>query len=254
MPTIIYNYFMDNRYKGNSTLKILKGLNILGNNLFGKVALITGGSRGIGLGIVNKLVEEGVNIAFTYEKSKDAAKSIVKQIKELDRKALAIKANSTNPEEIIQAVNQTVVEFGRLDILVNNAGIFPYGPYEEVTLEEFDNTLTIHVKAVFVAIQAATLHMQSGGRIINIGSSLAERVPEPGVALYAMSKSALSGLTRGIARDLGSRNITINTVNPGSTDTDMISADGPGAKVELKHIALSIYGMVVDIVIMYYTY
>src|SRR5690625_4628036 len=135
MLTIIYNYFMDNTYKYTSTLILLKELNILGNNVFGKEALITGVSIGIGLGIVNKLVEEGVNVAFTYEKSKDAAKSIVKQIKELDRKALAIKANSTNPEEIIQAVNQTVVEFGRLDILVNNAGIFPYGPYEEVTLD-----------------------------------------------------------------------------------------------------------------------
>src|SRR5699024_2656892 len=99
----------------------------------------------------------------------------------------------------------------------NNAGIFPYGPFEEVTIEEFDKTLAIHVKAVFVAIQAATHHMKSGGRIINIGSCLAERVPEPGVTLYAMSKSALSGLTKGLARDLGSRNITVNTVNPGST-------------------------------------
>lgn len=228
----------------------MKGLDRMSNNLSGKVALITGGSRGIGLGIVNSLVNKGVNIAFTYEKSTNAAQSIVNHIEKAGKKALAIKANNTKPEEIIHAVNQTVDKYGKLDILVNNAGIFPYGPYEDVTLEEFDNTLAIHVKAVFVAIQAATLHMKSGGRIINIGSCLAERVPEPGVALYAMSKSALSGLTKGLARDLGSRNITVNTVNPGSTDTDMNPADGPGAKEELKHIALGRYGQVEDIAAM----
>lgn len=222
----------------------------MSNNLFGKVALITGGSRGIGLGIVNRLVEEGVNVAFTYEKSTNAAQSIVNQIEKIGKKALAIQANSANPEEIIHAVNQTVDVFGKLDILVNNAGIFPYGPYDEVTLKEFDYTLAIHVKAVFVAIQAATLHMKSSGRIINIGSCLAERVPEPGVALYAMSKSALIGLTKGLARDLGSRNITVNTVNPGSTDTDMNPADGPDTKEELKHIALGRYGQVEDIAAM----
>jgi NAD(P)-dependent dehydrogenase (short-subunit alcohol dehydrogenase family) len=148
----------------------------------------------------------------------------------------------------VGAVERTVAELGRLDILVNNAGIFPNGPLEDVSLEEVDRTLAVHVRAVFVASQAAARHMgDGGGRIISIGSCFAERVPYPGVSLYAMSKSALIGLTKGLARDLGERGITATLVHPGSTDTEMNPADGEGAEEERGFIALGHYGSTKDI-------
>lgn len=220
------------------------------NSLTGKVALVTGGSRGIGAAIAIKLAEEGVDVAFTYLNADDKALSIVRKIEELGRKGIAIRADSASPEAVTRAVNQTVEKFKRLDILVNSAGIFPYGPFEEVTLKEIDYTLAIHTRAVFIAAQAAVQYMTAGGRIISIGSCLADRVPDPGVTLYAMSKSALSGLTKGLARELGPRGITVNVVQPGSTNTDMNPADGPGAKDEMKHIALGHYGHVNDIAAM----
>jgi NAD(P)-dependent dehydrogenase (short-subunit alcohol dehydrogenase family) len=139
------------------------------------------------------------------------------------------------------AVDATVTELGRLDVLVNNAGVFPYGPFEEVPLDELDRTLAIHARAAFVAAQAASPHLGPDGRIISIGSNLAERVPFPGVALYAMSKSALLGLTRALARELGPRGITVNLVQPGSTDTDMNPADGDSAEHQRSLTALGRY-------------
>ncbi|TMV48367.1 SDR family oxidoreductase [Paenibacillus mesophilus] len=220
------------------------------NSLTGKVALVTGGSRGIGAAIATRLAEEGADVAFTYLHAADKALSVVKKIEGTGQNGLAIQADSAVPEAVIRAVNQTAAKFGRFDILVNNAGIFPYGSFEEVSLEEIDRTLAIHVRAVFVAVQAAVRYMNAGGRIISIGSCLADRVPDPGVALYAMSKSALNGLTKGLARDLGPRGITVNVVHPGSTDTDMNPAVGPGAEYEKKHIALGHYGHVNDIAAM----
>jgi 3-oxoacyl-[acyl-carrier protein] reductase len=145
------------------------------------------------------------------------------------------------------AVGDVVEEFGRLDVLVNNAGIFPFGPIEDVTLEEFDRTLGIHARAAYLASQAAVRHMTEGGRIISIGSNLAERVPFPGVTLYSMSKSALIGFTRGLARDLGDRGITVNLVQPGSTDTDMNPADGPTADDQRALSALGRYADPTDV-------
>jgi 3-oxoacyl-[acyl-carrier protein] reductase len=152
-----------------------------------------------------------------------------------------IQADCADPAAVRRAVERTVDEWGRLDILVNNAGVFPMGPLAEVTLEEAERTLAVHALGSFVAAQAAARHMQEGGRIVNIGSCFAERVPYPGLSLYAMSKAALVGLTKGLARDLGDRGITVNVVHPGSTDTDMNPADGPDADAEREYIALGRY-------------
>jgi len=217
------------------------------SGLEGKVALVTGGSRGIGAAISRRLAREGAGVALTYLSAADRAKAVVGEIEAEGRRGLAIPADSADPAAVVAAVERTVDELGRLNILVNNAGIFPNGPLEDVSLEEVDRTLAVHVRAVFVASQAAARHMGDGGRIISIGSCFAERVPYPGVSLYAMSKSALIGLTKGLARDLGERGITATLVHPGSTDTEMNPADGEGADEERGFIALGHYGSTEDI-------
>jgi 3-oxoacyl-[acyl-carrier protein] reductase len=215
--------------------------------LAGKVALVTGGSRGIGAAIAARLAELGSDVAITYAQSKERADEVVDTIKAHGRRGLAIKADSADANEVQAAVGQAVDEFGRLDVLVNNAGIFPFGPIDDTTLEEVDRTLGIHARAVYLASQAAVRHMTAGGRIISIGSNLAERVPFSGVTLYSMSKSALIGFTRGLARDLGERGITVNLVQPGSTDTDMNPADGPTADGQRALTALGHYANPTDI-------
>ena len=211
--------------------------------LKGKAALVTGGSRGIGSAIACRMAREGANVAFTYLNSPEQANEVVATIQAFGGRALALRADSGDAGELTGAVERTVDEFERLDILVNNAGTFPIGPLEEVTSEAVDRTLAVHAKAAFLGAQAAARHMGDGGRIINIGSCLAERVPYPGVTLYSMSKAALLGLTRGLARDLGPRGITAILVHPGSTDTDMNPADGPGADAERQYIALGRYAV-----------
>jgi 3-oxoacyl-[acyl-carrier protein] reductase len=217
------------------------------SDLIGKVALVTGGSRGIGAAIVRRLAQEGADVALTYASAEDKAHAVVAAIEAAGRRGIAIRADSAEPQALVHAVETTVMELSRLDILVNNAGIFPNGPFEEVTVDEVDRTLALHVRAVFVASQAAARHMKAGGRIVSIGSCFAERVPYPGVSLYAMSKSALVGFTKGLARDLGGRGITVNVVHPGSTDTDMNPADGPRADDERRFIALGHYAEPEDI-------
>lgn len=207
----------------------------------GRVALVTGGTRGIGAAIVRRLAREGADIAFTYAASDQAAKDLVDELDAAGIRVLAIKADSRDPAAIRGAVEQVVRELGRLDILVNSAGVFYAGPMEDVTLQEVDDTLAIHTRAVFVASQAALAHMGSGGRIISIGSCFAQRVPYGGVTLYAMSKSALIGFTKGLAREVGGRGITVNIVDPGSTDTDMNPADGPTVEAELELMAIKRY-------------
>ncbi|MEV5560878.1 SDR family oxidoreductase [Nonomuraea wenchangensis] len=209
--------------------------------LHGRVALVTGGSRGIGAAIARRLAGEGAHVAITYARSPEQARAVVTEIETMGARGLAIQAEATDAAALTEAVERTVAALGGLDILINNAGIAPYGPIEDVTLEDVDRTLAIHARAAFVLAQAAARHMGDGGRIISIGSSLAERVPSPGWALYSMSKSALIGLTKGLARDLGSRGITANLVHPGSTDTDMNPADGPDAPQERSYTALDRY-------------
>jgi NAD(P)-dependent dehydrogenase (short-subunit alcohol dehydrogenase family) len=209
--------------------------------LAGKVALVTGGSRGIGAAIALQLAGDGADVALTYLRTEHRAAGVVREIAALGRRGLAIAADSADPQAVTSAVDRTAAELGGLDILVNNAGTFQYGPIEETTVQDLDHTLGVHVRGVYLTIRAAVPHMGEGGRVISIGSCFVERVPYPGVSLYAMSKSALVGLTRGLARDLGGRGITVNVVHPGSTDTEMNPADGETAETERGFIALGRY-------------
>ncbi|TWC29761.1 3-oxoacyl-[acyl-carrier protein] reductase [Pseudomonas sp. SJZ079] len=191
------------------------------SNLSGKVALIQGGSRGIGAAIALRLAREGAVVALTYASSPDKAAEVGQAIEAAGGRALVIRADSADADAIRAAVRQTVEHFGRIDVLVNNAGVLAIAPIEEFSLDDFDRTLAINVRSVFVASQEAARHMGNGGRIITIGSTNAERMPFAGGSVYAMSKSAIVGLTRGMARDLGPRGITVNNVQPGPVDTDM---------------------------------
>jgi NAD(P)-dependent dehydrogenase (short-subunit alcohol dehydrogenase family) len=210
--------------------------------LDGKVALVTGGSRGIGAAVAERLARDGADVALTFVAHPDRAHAVAERVRAYGRRGLAIAADGTDPAAVEAAVDRAATELGRLDILVANAGIFPSGPLDDVTLADVDRTLALHVRGVFVAAQAAARRMEDGGRLISIGSSLAGRVTSPGVTLYAMSKAALGGLTRGLARDLGPRGITANVVHPGPTDTDMNPAHGDGAEAQLPDIALGRFG------------
>jgi 3-oxoacyl-[acyl-carrier protein] reductase len=211
-------------------------------NLTGKVALVQGGSRGIGAAIVQRLAAQGAAVAFTFVSSEDKARALQDSITATGGKALAIKADSASEQAIRAAVGKTVEAFGGLDILVNNAGVLAIAPLEEFSLEDFDRTLSINVRSVFIASQEAARHMKEGGRIINIGSTNADRMPFGGGGVYAMSKSALVGLTKGLARDLGPRGITINNVQPGPVDTDMNPADSDFAESLMGLMAVPRYG------------
>ena len=216
-------------------------------NLSGKVALIQGGSRGIGAAIVKRLAAQGAAVAFTYVSSADKAQALQNSVISEGGKALAIHADSADATAIRQAVDTTVAAFGGLDILVNNAGVLAIGPLEEFKLEDFDQTLAINVRSVFIATQAAAKHMKDSGRVINIGSTNAERMPFGGGGPYAMSKSALVGLTKGLARDLGPRGITVNNVQPGPVDTDMNPANSDFAESLIGLMAVGRYGHVEEI-------
>lgn len=213
----------------------------------GKAALVTGGARGIGAAIVRHLASEGADVAFTYATSDRSAEALIDALTVHGGRLLGLKADSRDPTAIRHAVDQTAETFGRLDILVNNAGVFPAGPIEDVSLQEIDDTLAIHARAVFITSQAALSHMRAGGRIISIGSCFAQRVPYGGVTLYAMSKSALIGFTKGLAREVGERGVTVNIVDPGSTETDMNPIDGPAVAAELELMAVKRYAQPAEI-------
>ncbi|KML51814.1 oxidoreductase [Burkholderia cepacia] len=217
------------------------------NRLQGKRALITGGSRGIGAAIAKRLAADGADVAITYEKSAERAQAVVAGIEAQGRRAVAIQADSANPVAVRAAVDRAAEAFGGLDILVNNAGIFRAGTLETMTLDDIDTTLNVNVRAVIVASQAAARHLGEGGRIVSTGSCLATRVPDAGMSLYAASKAALIGWTQGLARDLGSRGITVNIVHPGSTDTDMNPADGDHASAQRSRMAIPQYGKADDV-------
>ena len=210
--------------------------------LSGQVAFVQGGSRGIGAAIVKRLARDGAAVAFTYVSSTNKAEETVATITAAGGKALAIRADSADEVSLQQAIRQTVTTLGRLDILVNSAGVLVWGDMEELTLNDLDRTLAVNIRSVFVASQEAAHHMGKGGRIINIGSTNAERIPMAGGSIYAMSKSALVGLTKGMARDLGPKGITVNNVQPGPVDTDMNPADGESAEYIKGLIALARYG------------
>ncbi|UVE18881.1 3-oxoacyl-ACP reductase FabG [Pseudomonas sp. LS44] len=217
------------------------------STLNGKVALVQGGSRGIGAAIVKRLAHDGASVAFTYVSSTQQADALVQAIAAEGGRALAIRADSADAQAVRAAVDATVDAFGRLDVLVNNAGVLAIAPLEEFSLEDFDRTLAINVRSVFVASQAAARHMREGGRIISIGSTNAERMPFAGGGPYAMSKAAIVGLTRGLARDLGPRGITVNNVQPGPVDTDMNPANTEFAASLNSLMAVGRYGRVEEI-------
>src|SRR6516165_7464229 len=219
----------------------------MNQQLKNKCALVTGGSRGIGAAIVKRLASEGANVALTYSNSPDRANEVVKAAQASGVRSLSIQADSADASALVAAVERTVSELGGIDILVNNAGIAVMGPLEDFKLTDFARTLAVNVRAVFVATQAAVRHMKDGGRIINIGSTNAERMPCAGGGVYAMSKSALRGLVQGLARDLGLRGITINNVQPGPVNTEMNPDDGEFAEMLKKMNALPRYGKAEEI-------
>ena len=201
-----------------------------GRSFIGKVALVTGGSRGIGEGIVRRLASDGAAVAFTYSSSEEKAKQLAGEIKDAGGNVLPIKADSASAEDVRAAVDQVAKELGELDIFVNNAGILILGGINRYSLEDFDRMLAINVRAAFVGIQAASEHMKGGGRIILIGSITAVRTAFPGSSVYSMTKAALTGLVRGAAIDLAPRAITVNNVQPGPTATDMSAPHAELAK------------------------
>jgi 3-oxoacyl-[acyl-carrier protein] reductase len=194
--------------------------------LAGKAAFIHGGSRGIGAATARRLARDGARVAIGYAASAIAAEALVEEIIAAGGEAVALKADATDAPALVRAIDAAAERFGRLDILVNSAGVLAMAPLDQFKLEDFDRTVAVNIRSVFVASQAAARHMKEGGRIINIGSTNAQRMPFAGGAVYAMSKSALVGLVKGLSRDLGPRGITVNTVAPGPVDTDMNPESG----------------------------
>jgi len=211
-------------------------------NLEGKVALITGGSRGIGAAIAKCLAADGAKVAITYTKGADAAASVVKEIERAGGKAILIQADAADADAVKAAVEKTFATLGRLDVLVNNAGTAFPKPFEEATLEEMDRVLDINVRGVFVATQAALKHMKSGGSVIMIGSAVGERVAAPGLVPYAGTKGAVKMFTQALAREIGSRGITVNNVQPGPIDTELNPASSDWAVPQKAATALDRYG------------
>src|SRR5277367_6433492 len=212
-----------------------------------KVALVTGGSRGIGAAIAKRLATDGASVAITYTKGADAAASVVKEIESTGGKALAIQADAADAKAVTAAVDKTAETFGRLDVLVNNAGTAFPKPFEEATLEEMDRVIDINIRGVLVATQAALKHMKSGGRIIMIGSAVGERVLAPGLVAYSATKGAVKMFTQGLSREIGGRGITVNNVQPGPIDTDLNPAAGYWAVPQKAATALNRYGTVDEV-------
>jgi 3-oxoacyl-[acyl-carrier protein] reductase len=210
--------------------------------LAGKVALVTGGSRGIGAAIAKRLAADGAAVALTYSASPTKAEEVVREIEAAGGKALAVKADAADADAVRLAVAKTVGAFGGIDILVNNAGVAAIAPIEQFSMEDFEKLIAVNVRGLFVASQEAARHMRDGGRIIHIGSTNSERMPFVGGSAYALTKGAVAGFTKGLARDLGPRGITVNNVQPGPVDTDMNPADGEFAKATSQHVALQRYG------------
>jgi 3-oxoacyl-[acyl-carrier protein] reductase len=212
------------------------------SNLAGKRALVTGGSRGIGAAIAQALAENGADVAISYEHAADRARDIVGQIEGKGRKGIAIQADGADPEAIKGLVDEAAGYLGGLDILINNAGTFRHGDIADLSLDDINTLLHVNIRGTVLTTQAAIPHLKKGGRIITIGSNLAERVPFPSLSLYALTKSAHHGFTRGLARELGSDDITVNLVQPGPIDTELNPADGDSADINRSMVALGRYG------------
>jgi 3-oxoacyl-[acyl-carrier protein] reductase len=212
-----------------------------------KIALVTGGSRGIGAAISKKLAREGATVLFTFSHATEKAQAVVAEIKEAGGNAVAIQADSSDSQQITDTVNAAIAKFGHIDILVSNAGIYIGKAFEDHTLEDYERIMSINVRAVYLAAHAVAKQMSAGGRIITIGSNLADNSLSSQTTLYTMSKSALQGFTRGLARDLGPKGITVNLVQPGPIDTDMNPSNTEHAEFLRGRMAIPKYGTGDDI-------
>jgi 3-oxoacyl-[acyl-carrier protein] reductase len=219
-------------------------------NLTNKVALVTGGSRGIGAGIAQRLAADGARVAVTYTKGAEAAASVVKEIERDGGTAIAIQADATDAKAVVDAVGKTVATYGRLDVFVNNAGTAIPKPFLETTLEELDRVIELNFRGALIATQAALRQMENGGRIIMIGSCVGERMMTPGLVAYAATKGAIKMFTQGLAREVGGRGITVNNIQPGPIDTDLNPAAGEWATPQIALTALNRYGHVEEIAAM----
>jgi 3-oxoacyl-[acyl-carrier protein] reductase len=219
-------------------------------NLTNKIALVTGGSRGIGAGIAKRLAADGASVAITYSKGAEAAASVVKEIERAGGKAIAIQADATDAKAAVAAVEKTIATYGRLDIFVNSAGTAIPKPFLETTLEELDSVINLNIRGALIATQAALRHMQKGGRIIMIGSCVGERMMTPGLVPYAATKGAIKMFTQGLAREIGGQGITVNNVQPGPIDTELNPAAGDWATPQVANTALGRYGQVEEIAAM----
>jgi 3-oxoacyl-[acyl-carrier protein] reductase len=219
----------------------------MSRKLEGKVALVTGGSRGIGAAIAKRLAADGASVAITYAKEAGAAASVTKAIEHSGGRALAIQADAANAEAVKAAVLKTVATLGSIDVLVNNAGTAIPKLFEESSLEDIDRMMNINVRGMLVATQAALKNMKNGGRIINIGSCVGERNMTPGLVAYAATKGAVKMFTQGLSREVGSRGITVNNVQPGPIDTDLNPAAGDWAAPQKANTVLGRYGTVDEV-------
>jgi len=211
-------------------------------DLKGKRALVTGGSRGIGAAIALALAENGADIALTYRSAAEEAEKVTRAIENTGRRAVAIQADSADPEAIARSVSEAVSKLGGLEILVNNAAVGHNGLIADLDMDEYQTLMDVNVRAPVLFAKAVIPHLPNGGRIISIGSGLGERVPFPGVTAYAMSKSALNSFTRGLSRELGPSGITVNLVQPGSVDTDANPADGANSDFQRSLTSLGRFG------------
>lgn len=216
----------------------------------GKKVLVTGGSRGMGAATALRLAREGADVAFTYVRDKEAADEVVRGIEAAGRRGPALRADAADAGDAAGAVDWAADALGGLDVLVNNVGVGLLGPLETLTLADVDRVLAVNIRSVFLASQAAAARMESGGRIVTIGTCMTQRVPGPGGTLYTTSKAALVGLTKALARELGGRGIHANIVHPGPTDTDMNPADGPYAQGQAAMTALGRFGRAEEVAAM----
>ena len=215
--------------------------------LTGQRVLVTGASRGIGPAIAKALAAEGVDVAITYEKSAAGAAEVVGAIEAKGRRGLAIRADNADAATVQASVDKTVAELVGLNILVNNAEILRLSELRDISLADIDALLNVNVRAPLIASKTASAHLAKGGRIITIGSYVADRVPTPVLSVYAATKSALAAFTKALAREFGPKEATANLVQPGSIDTDMFPANGPYAERSKQFMALGRYGAPEDI-------
>ncbi|MBA3845684.1 MAG: SDR family oxidoreductase [Planctomycetes bacterium] len=212
--------------------------------LTSRVALVTGGSRGIGAAIARRLARDGADVAIGYSSSPDKAAQVVRECEALGVRAAAFKADQADPKQVAAMVAAVAQRFGRIDILVNNAGVFLGGAVGDPAMDwaALDRQFAINVGGVVAAVRAAALLIPANGRIISIGSGLGARTPFPGIADYSATKAALAGYTRGWARDLGAKGITVNLIQPGPIATDMNPVDGDSSAAQKASTALGRYG------------